>query len=44
MIKDVSSVADDAICMLYDHTVRCGFLFPDFLLAREQIKVFTYMK
>lgn len=36
----VSSVADEAIGILYEHTVRCGFLCLNFLLARKQIKAF----
>lgn len=44
MLKDVSSVAGEAIGILYDHTVRHGFLCLNFLLAIKQIKVFTYVK
>lgn len=44
MVKDVSSVAGEAIGIMYDHTVRCGYLCLNFLLARKQIKAFSYMK
>jgi len=40
MVKDVISVAGQAIAVKHDHNRRCGLLCLHFLLVRKQINVF----
>lgn len=40
MVRDESSVAVQAVGIMYDHCIRCGFVYLNSLLVRKPEKLF----